>query len=432
MPDDPHDIEAERYVLASMMQTPAAIGEAAELLEPDQFYRPAHQVTFRAMVVMMAAGVRADPVTVRDWLTQDEDMRALGSDGALYLAGLMEVPANAQSVTHYARLVLAAARRRVILAETARIGAVVRQEITDPDEVLGRLDEWMEDVRRGGVAGRLHWGMDRKAVHERVSKLPPVVPGLIHAQDRVVVVATEGRGKTTLAHQVAFAVAAGIHPFQWQTRIEPQRVLIVDLENPDELLDRRFEYLATVAARYPGWSEDHLAYHLDVGGIDIGRASDAFAFNDLIRRHALALVVCGPIYKMIRPRDEGDSLSAHLRLSEFFDRMRSRHGCAIWLEAHAPIGSGGPNRIMRPEGSNIWSKWPEFGLALHKGTKAHGGESGVEIGRFRGHRDQTRQWPVALMRHGGGWPWQAVWGPHTLDVPLPGGVDEDTGEDTRS
>jgi replicative DNA helicase len=405
--DLPNDIGAERFVLGAMMAKPAAIEQAVELLEPDDFYRPAHGVIFRAMVIMAAADTRADPVTIREWLQRDGDLRALGAGAEIYLAELMAEPVIPESVEHYAKLVLAASRRRAGLEQASRLRAACLNPCGDPDEVLGRVDDWMEGLRRG--AGRVRWGETRAELAARVTRMPPVIPGLVHAQDRVVVVATEGRGKTTLAHQVAFAAAAGCHPFAG-TQIEPQRVVIIDLENPLELLDRRFGALAETAARYPGWDEGNVTYHADAGGIDVTKADDAFAFAGLVRRHKAALVIAGPLYKMVRPKDAGDALRAHLRLAEFLDRLRQRYGCAIWLEAHAPFGAPG-DRELRPEGSNIWTKWPEFGLTLRRGTKAHGGDDGVEIGRFRGHRDQTRTWPVALTRNvtPGGWPWAAVW-----------------------
>ena len=50
-----HDIEAERAVLAAMMQAPLAIEEVAEILAPGDFMRPLHQDLYRAMIAMHAA-----------------------------------------------------------------------------------------------------------------------------------------------------------------------------------------------------------------------------------------------------------------------------------------------------------------------------------------------------------------------------------------
>lgn len=422
MADPPSDIEAERYTLAAMMLSRQAIAAAVEVVMPDQFYRPAHQVIFRAMVMMDAAGERVDPVTLRAWLERDGDTRVLGPDGPIYLSDLFGLPANPLSIEHYARLVLAAALRRAMVEEGHRIVQAGLLPSTDPDEVLTRVDEKLEAIRHiGSPDGSALAGYDDVTSRDGASRRI-VVPGLLDAEDRVVVVGGEGRGKTTLAHQVGFATAAGCHPFAW-TQMEPRRVVIMDFENPRELLGRRFRNLGAVASRYPGWDPGNIKFIERPGGIDLTKAGDVFAMTDMVRRFEPSLIVCGPIYKMIiGASGEGrEVLAAHARVTQFFDRLRERFGCAVWLEAHAPLGAAGQTREMRPDGSGLWLRWPEFGLALYKATRAHGGDSALDIRQFRGHREEGRAWPSWLTRNPapGGWPWVANYGPGVLDAREP-------------
>lgn len=420
---DPSDIEAERYTLASMMWSREAIAEAAELLEPRHFYRPAHQVLYRTMIVMMAADKRVDPVTLRAWLEADGDTKVLGGQGPVYLADLFGLPVNPMSVGHYARLVLAAALRRLGIAEARRIAQQLAIPSNDPEEVIARFDVGLESVRRI-ASSRDRDAMNFQAVTEHVRKeRRTVVPGLLDEQDRMVVVAGEGRGKTTLAHQIGFCAAAGVHPFSWQTMIPPRRVLIADFENPALELGTRFSRLGEAARNYPGWDEQNIRFYLRMGGINLTRAADCFEFMDAIRRFEPHLVIAGPIYKMmtgLRPNEDG--LRAHMAVAAFFDQVRERYGSAIWLESHAPLGPGGHEREMRPEGWNGWMKWPEFGVSLGKATKAQGGDNAVSVKRFRGDRIANRPWPSAMTRNQffptTGWPWQAVYDKGVLDTPL--------------
>src|ERR1700753_3627862 len=93
-----YDLDAERYVLSSMMQHPAAIEAAAEVLEARHFYRPAHRVLFNAMVMMFAADIAIDPVTLKKWLEENGELKqATGQIGPVYLVDIYELralPAN--------------------------------------------------------------------------------------------------------------------------------------------------------------------------------------------------------------------------------------------------------------------------------------------------------------------------------------------------
>src|SRR5690606_2357350 len=57
-----------------------------------------------------------------------------------------------------------------------------------------------------------------------------VIPGLLERGDRFILTGSEGLGKSVLFRQIAVGAAAGIHPFT-QRRIDPNRVLYVDVEN---------------------------------------------------------------------------------------------------------------------------------------------------------------------------------------------------------
>ncbi len=420
MSDLPADTDAERYLLASMMTGgPEATEAAVELVAPEDFYRPAHQVIYHAMIAMFAAGVRADPVTLRSWIDGDGDMRALGgAHGGEYLMDLFGLPV-AGSTSHYAQLVRTVAMRRQAIEECRRTEQALMLPSEDPEAVMGHVDRWLDQLHHVRIGGRPVRNRGYQSVTETVAKeRDAVIPGLLDAQERVVVVAGEGAGKTTLAHQIGFAAAAGTHPFG-TAQYEPQRVMIWDFENPELLLARRFRKLGDVAARYPGWDEANIRFELRPGGITSSR--DVFELRDAARQFRPHLLVAGPVYKMIIASNgnaDGNMLAVHARLAAFFDQIREQYGTTIWLEAHAPYGGPGA-REMRPEGSNLWAKWPEFGLSLVKATKAHGGlNGGLEVQQFKGHREEGRAWPSWITRNPhGGWPWVANYAPGVLPDP---------------
>jgi len=76
--------------------------------------------------------------------------------------------------------------------------------------------------------------------------------------------------------------------------------------------------------------------------------------------------------------------------------IRDYYNCALWLEHHAPLGSSMATRELRPFGSAVWSRWPEFGLALQPDPTAVG-DYVYDVRHFRGARDQ-RQFPLKMKR----------------------------------
>jgi hypothetical protein len=415
----PADVEAERYLLGAIMTGGGpALELAAEWVGPDHFYRPAHQVIYGAMIAMVSASEHIDPVTLRAWIDRDGDLQAIGGfHGGEYLMDLYGLGAAPQSAGHYGRIVLGAALRRNGIVHARRAEQAFRSASNDPEEVIGHVDAQLDALRRNSLERSRTRGLTE--VTTGIAKQrATVIPGLLEAQDRVIVVAGEGRGKTTVAHQIAFAAAAGTHPFA-HTPMEPQRVMIWDFENPELLLSRRFNRMAEVAAGYPGWDPDNMRFELRPGGITSVR--DVFALRDGVRRFGPDLLIAGPLYKMMlgSPGKDGNMLGVHSRVAQFFDQLRQEYGCALWLEAHAPYGGGPGPREMRPEGSSMWARWPEFGLALYKATKAHGGDTALDVKRFRGDREEGRVWPDWLTRnpYGTGWPWVACYGQAQAQLP---------------
>lgn len=405
----PNDIEAERWLLGAMLASPAAVGAAVEVLEPGHFYRPAHQVIYGAMVAMYAAGQRVDPVTLRAELQANDEMRVLGSKGAGYLLELYQIPTVAVSVPHYAGIILGCAARRALLAAGWQLVREAGDTATEPMRLLedarARLDGVLADTASRPVRAMTH--------DECLAAAPPegeaLIPGLLKRQERVVVIGPEGAGKSYLSLQVAYAAAAGVHPFVWTREFDPVRVLVMDFENSDDIVLDRMRLFGGIASRHARWKPENLLMHRQPEGVNLADPREAAALAGVVRKAAPQLIVAGPIYKMTGEAEGEGMNAAHRKVASFLDRLRARHGCALWLEAHTPYGAR-DDKAYRPEGSNIWSKWPEFGIALKAATVKHGGAEGLDVAYYRGNRAAGRDWPSWITHnHEWGWPWMANW-----------------------
>lgn len=70
----PHDYEAEKLVLGTVMAERNALDEVRDLLTPDTFYGDLHAAIYRAILGIDARGERADMITVMNELRKTQDV----------------------------------------------------------------------------------------------------------------------------------------------------------------------------------------------------------------------------------------------------------------------------------------------------------------------------------------------------------------------
>src|SRR5438874_13445665 len=80
----PHNLEAEESVLGSMMISKNAVGEALEILRPEDFYRDAHQKICEAISSLFSQGEPSDAITVADELARRGPLESLGGQPYLH------------------------------------------------------------------------------------------------------------------------------------------------------------------------------------------------------------------------------------------------------------------------------------------------------------------------------------------------------------
>lgn len=286
---------------------------------------------------------------------------------------------------------------------------------TDPGaSVAGTIAELLADTRetlstRLSKARRLLDGAEpresrdnpgrhtswRELVAEADEEYRWLIPGMLEEQERVMIVAAEGVGKTMLARQVAICCAAGTHPFTY-SRIDPVRTLFVDLENPERIIRRTARRIVeTVNSQWPDRQTTSADLWIKPDGIDVLKPADRARLEEAIERSEPQLVVMGPLYKAFVDPGGRSAESVAIEVAMYLDSLRARYGVALWLEHHAPLGNSLSGRDLRPMGSAVWMRWPEFGYALAPDPTAPTPE--YDVKQWRGPRD-LREWPARLRR----------------------------------
>lgn len=254
--------------------------------------------------------------------------------------------------------------------------AIAKSQSTKPID-MGRLVDWSTFIQESDN-DNYDW----------------VIPGLLERGERVIVVAAEGVGKTMLARQVSICVGAGVHPFTFQP-IKPMTTLSIDLENPERIIRRtsRSIYGAAAAVGKLPHHQSHLL--IKPQGFDLLRADDRAVFEEHMDKIKPDILIMGPLYKAFIDPGGRTSEAVAIEIARYLDVIRDVYKCALWLEHHAPLGTSMTSRELRPFGSAVWSRWPEFGVALQPdptGLPYH-----YDVRHFRGARDE-RQWPTIIKR----------------------------------
>src|SRR5699024_9744713 len=99
----PQDVAAEQSVLGGMMLSKDAIADVIEVLRGSDFYRPAHEAIYDAVIDLYGRGEPADAVTVAAELTSQGELSRIG--GAPYLHTLISSVPTAANAGYYARIV---------------------------------------------------------------------------------------------------------------------------------------------------------------------------------------------------------------------------------------------------------------------------------------------------------------------------------------
>lgn len=222
-----------------------------------------------------------------------------------------------------------------------------------------------------------------------------VIPGLLEKQERVIVVAAEGVGKTMLARQVAIGCAAGLHPFTFQP-MPPIRTLTIDLENPARIIRRTSRTIMENSIRLSGARTVDAHLHIHPAGLDLASAKDRGFIEQLVDKIKPELICLGPLYKAYVDNGSLTSEALAVEVAKFLDHIRDVYGCALWLEHHAPLGASNATRELRPFGSSVWSRWPEFGISITPDPLNPEGYV-YDVKHFRGARDK-RAWPIKMKR----------------------------------
>ncbi len=148
----PHNRDAERSLLGSMLRDNAIIAEAVNLCRADDFYVFAHQKIFEAVIKLNDdAGKPADIVTVAEWLSQAKLMEEIG--GPAYLAELWDAAPSAAHYRQYAEIIRQKAIARNLIHACTELSAEAFDQSLPASELLDNAERRILEIAELGITG---------------------------------------------------------------------------------------------------------------------------------------------------------------------------------------------------------------------------------------------------------------------------------------
>ncbi|MEU1301064.1 replicative DNA helicase [Streptomyces shenzhenensis] len=132
----PQDLDAEQSVLGGMLLSKDAIADVVEVLKGHDFYKPAHETIYQAILDIYAKGEPADPITIAAELTKRGEINKVG--GASYLHTLVQTVPTAANAEYYAEIVHERAVLRRLVEAGTRITQMGYAADGDVDEIVNQ------------------------------------------------------------------------------------------------------------------------------------------------------------------------------------------------------------------------------------------------------------------------------------------------------
>ncbi len=250
----PQDLEAERSVLGAIMLDKNAIIKVADILRPADFYHPAHQKTYDAILELFDQGKPIDILTLTHTLKEKKWLKDVG--GTDFLTNLVASVPTSAHVAHYASIVKEKKVRRDLIEASSLINEKAF-EARDFETLLDDVEQKIFGIAQHSRPQKfIHLREDLPLAYERLEKLhrgekgsfrgiptgfgqlDTILSGLQHS-DLIILGARPSYGKTTFALDIARQVS-----------IAGKSVGIFSLEmSRDQVIDR----IISAQAEIPLW-----------------------------------------------------------------------------------------------------------------------------------------------------------------------------------
>lgn len=240
----PHNDDAEKSVLGSILLDKDALFEVLEFLKAEDFYSEMHKEIYDTVVSLYRKNEPVDTLTVSEELKQRKTLEMVG--GRAYIAYLSTVVPSTSNAAQYGKIVAEKALLRRLISSASDIMEKAYQEKIEPDEILDYAERSIFEIAQTKQSKDFEPLKDvlwtNIARIDEISKMEGNITGLttgfrdlddrtsgLQKSDLIMVAARPAMGKTAFALNIAQQAAIKANA----------KVLIFSLEMSKDQLGQR-------------------------------------------------------------------------------------------------------------------------------------------------------------------------------------------------
>lgn len=224
----PQNIDAEKSVLSACMMNKVAVEELAPKLTPIDFYRPAHQIIYEAVIDLYKRHIAVDQISLAENLQGKGQLESVG--GRNYL---IDLASNEMALTNWrthSDIVKRTSVLRDLVYASAKISALAYDAPDNLSEVIGEAESTLFNVTEKKLSSDFRSANDLltdsfaelQELAQKKGKLAGVPTGFkdldnlfngLRGGDLIIIAARPGVGKT------AFALNLAVNAAKLDTRV---------------------------------------------------------------------------------------------------------------------------------------------------------------------------------------------------------------------
>tara|TARA_Y100000590_G_scaffold219588_1_gene248673 strand:+ start:824 stop:2254 length:1431 start_codon:yes stop_codon:yes gene_type:complete len=225
----PSNIEAEQALIGSILVSNDIYDEISTLVDSKKFFDPIHAKIFGTIEILIAKGLLANPITLKNYFDNDEGLKELG--GQEYLIKITKFSTSVKQAIDYANIIqeMHVRRELIKISESVLHEASNNNEVTSSgDEIIQNTEKSLFDLAEKGHFNRSFLKFENalkqtiemaKNAYQNEEGIVGVPTGLsdldsrlggMHKQDLIIIAGRPSMGKTALATNIAFHAAKNI------------------------------------------------------------------------------------------------------------------------------------------------------------------------------------------------------------------------------
>jgi replicative DNA helicase len=357
----PHNIEAEQGLLGAILLNNEIYYDIIEIINIEHFYEPVHRTIFDVINKLISKGQIATPITLKSYFEVERNLEEIG--GSNYLARLANSTVSLDYAKNYAYIIYDLAVRRGLyeLGGKVQHDAIESDMDVKPSDLIEEAEKNLYQISEKGTSSH-NVQTFKSSVEEAIElatkafeKDSSVVGissefrdldaklGGLHPSDLIIIAGRPSMGKTSLATNIAYNIAANAYKAKDHT----SSVLFFSLEMSSEQLATRIlseqSRISSNDIRRGNLSENDLdnlvsvskdileipLFIDDTPAVNIGTLSSRA--RRLKRKHGLGVIVIDYL-QLLRPSKLSRNESRVLEISEITQGLK-----ALAKELNIPI-----------------------------------------------------------------------------------------------